>query len=71
MSMQNNIGLWTSIPMYCPNCGELNDGYQKDDGKVRYECRRCALQMIRSYKNRRHDLIELTIPKGMGRLRPI
>jgi predicted RNA-binding Zn-ribbon protein involved in translation (DUF1610 family) len=61
--------LWTTVPMYCPNCGTINDGYRNSEGKIKYECPRCGLVMVRTYKNRRHDLLEITIPEGMARLR--
>lgn len=42
---------------------------QDAEGKSYFKCKRCTLSMIRSYKNRRHDNIEITIPKGLARMR--
>lgn len=33
---------WTPIPMYCSNCGALLYGYRNDEGKIKYECKRCG-----------------------------
>ena len=65
----SNEERWTTVPMYCPNCGTLNGGYRNSEGKIKYECPKCRLVMVRTYKNRRHDLLEITIPDGMVRLR--
>lgn len=54
---------WTRVPMYCPKCGTLNDGFQNEEGKLRYECKRCKVIMVRSYKNRRSEVLELKISK--------
>lgn len=61
-------GSWNMVQMYCPNCGTLNVGYKGKDGKHCFRCQQCAVVMIRSYKNRRQDLIEVTVPKGTDRL---
>ena len=65
---REKIVLWATVQMYCPNCGTLNVGYEDSNGKHRFQCKRCAVVMVRSYKNRRHDLIELTVPQEKGRL---
>ena len=67
--MKKNYDEWTTVPMYCPNCGTLNNGYKNSEGKIKYECPQCGLVMVRTYKNRRHDLLDITIPEGMARLR--
>ena len=53
--------------MYCPNCGTLSIGYQRE-GLTEFECGRCLTMFVRSYKNRRQDLLLITIPKGTVRL---
>lgn len=60
---------WTRVPMYCPKCGTLNDGYQDEEGKLRYECNRCKVTMVRSYKNRRSEVLEIKLPKEMSKER--
>lgn len=67
--MKKKYDEWTTVPMYCPNCGTINNGYAGSEGKIKYECPRCGLVMVRTYKNRRHDLLDITIPEGMERLR--
>lgn len=66
---QNNRKCWETVSMYCPNCATLNTGYKDEEGKVKFQCNRCKMVMVRMYKNRRHDIIEVTIPDGMTRLR--
>ena len=55
---------WTPLPMYCNNCGQLNYGYQRRDGRIKYACKRCKLMYVRTIKSRRHQIIELYAPKG-------
>ena len=66
---QNNKNIWTVVQMYCPNCGTLNYGYKDSDGRNHFECKKCTLIMVRAYKNRRHDTVEITIPPGVERLK--
>lgn len=68
MIIQREINAWMVIQMYCPNCGTLNNGYQDQDGKHHFQCGKCGVAMVRYYKNRRHDLIEVTIPRDRERL---
>ena len=58
---------WIPKQMYCPNCGTLSIGYQRE-GLTEFECGRCLTMFVRSYKNRRQDLLLITIPKGKVRL---
>ncbi len=67
--MDQRKDYWIPVPLYCPNCGNLSEGYRNAEGKIKYECNRCKLVMVRSYKNRRQDLLELFIPQGMERIR--
>ena len=55
---------WTPIPMYCSNCGALLYGYRNDEGKIKYECKRCGTVAVRVQKGRRHDKIDLYAPEG-------
>lgn len=67
MNQKENT-VWETVPMYCPNCGQFNLGYKDEEGRIKYQCSKCTMVMVRSYKNRRHDIIEVTIPNGMRRL---
>lgn len=58
---------WTPIPMYCSNCGALLYGYRNDEGKIKYECKRCGTVAVRVQKGRRHDKIDLYAPEGQVR----
>lgn len=53
--------------MYCSNCGELLYGYRNDEGKIKYECKRCGTVAVRVQKGRRHDKIDLYAPEGQVR----
>ncbi len=66
--VQKESNAWTVVKIYCPNCGTLNVGYQDENGRHRFQCKYCGVVMVRSYKNRRHDLIEVTLPKDADRL---
>ena len=57
---------WVMFPMFCCNCGTLNYGVQRDDGKVRYECSCCSARMLREDKNRRHQTIDLYAPTKLN-----
>lgn len=48
-------------PMYCPQCGTLNIGYEDENGKICYECKnpRCRLVFVRIPKSRRHESVDL------------
>ena len=59
---------WTEVQMFCPNCGTLNVGYKDQEGKYRFRCKRCGVVMLRSYKNRRQDVIEVTQQQDRGLL---
>ena len=59
---KKEMGSWTAVQMYCPNCGTLNVGYKDQEGKYRFRCKRCTVVLLRSYKNRRQDVIEITLP---------
>ncbi len=56
---------WTCLPIYCPNCGQLNYGCKDAKERIRYECNRCTLVMIRVIKTRRQENLMLFLPDGM------
>ncbi len=53
-----------SIQIYCPNCGTLNVGQPLDNGEHLFRCENCRVMMVRSHRSRRHNTIELIVPKG-------
>ena len=53
---------WSSFTIYCPNCGTLLSGVKDKNGKVRYRCRKCGIEMTRTSKGRRHDTLEVYAP---------
>jgi len=66
--IQRELNTWTVVQMYCPSCGTLSTGYRDQNGSHRFQCQHCGVVMVRSYKSRRQDLIEVTLPKGTERL---
>ena len=66
--VQRELNTWTVVQMYCPNCGTLSTGYRDQNGSHRFQCQRCGVVMVRFYKSRRQDRIEVTLPKGTKRL---
>lgn len=59
---------WIPFSWHCPNCGAIVMGYQNDKGTIRIECARCGTVMVRSFKGRRHDTIDLYAPNGQERM---
>lgn len=53
---ERNDSYWIPKQMYCPNCGTLSVGYQRE-GLTEFECGRCLTMFVRSYKNRRQDCV--------------
>lgn len=56
---------WTPIPMYCSNCGALLYGYRNDEGKIKYECKRCGTVAVRVQKDA--DTTRLTFMPRKGK----
>lgn len=54
--------IWKLYPMFCPNCGKINYGYKSEDGRIKYECGKCTVRLVRVQKSRRHDTIEMFAP---------
>lgn len=61
---ERNDSYWIPKQMYCPNCGTLSVGYQRE-GLTEFECGRCLTMFVRSYKNRRQDLLLIMIMYGL------
>lgn len=60
---------WVPFSWHCPNCGALVTGYKNAQGTIKLECERCRVVMVRSFKGRRHDSIDLYAPVGAERVR--
>ena len=60
MSKENLLG----VQIYCPNCGTFNIGQSLDNGEHQFRCEKCRVMMIRSHHSRRHNTIQLIVPKG-------
>lgn len=58
---------WTPIPMFCPNCGQLNYGYRNEEERIKYECKKCKVVFVRTKKSRRHDCLDIYVPAGQVR----
>lgn len=54
----------SSVRIYCPNCGTLNIGQLLENGEHHFRCENCRVMMIRSHHSRRHNTIQLIVPKG-------
>lgn len=61
--------VWLPHQMYCPSCGTLNTGYKNGEGAIKYQCKRCQVVFVRSYKNRRSDVIEVCVTKRKSAMR--
>ena len=59
---------WTAIRWYCCNCGTLVIGFQNSNGTIKAECNRCRACMVRKYKTKGHDIIDIFAPPGMYRI---
>ena len=54
---------WKVIMMYCPNCGKLVQGYQKEDKTTKMECHHCGVKLLSKQKGRRHHTIDMYAPE--------
>ncbi len=59
---------WTIYSWYCPNCKNEVAGLKNDKNQIRVKCGRCGVEMVRTVKGRRHDVIDLYAPEGQERL---
>ena len=50
--------------IYCPNCGTFNIGQLLENGEHQFRCENCRVMMVRSRCSRRHNTIQLIVPKG-------
>ena len=54
---------WRPFSWHCPNCGSLVTGYKNADNEVKVECTKCHSVMIRKFKSRKHNAIDIYAPK--------
>ena len=59
---------WTIYSWYCPNCKNEVAGLKNDKNQIRVKCGMCGVEMVRTLKGRRHDVIDLYAPDGQERL---
>lgn len=59
---------WVPFSWHCPNCGAKVIGYKNEKGTIKVECTRCRVVMVRTFKGRRHDTIDIYAPKGEERV---
>ena len=59
---------WQPFTMYCPNCGNRVTGYKNDEGVIKMDCGRCTTVLVRRFKSRRHETIDVYAPKGTERI---
>ena len=59
---------WTIYSWYCPNCKNEVAGLKNDKNQIRVKCNKCGVEMVRTVKGRRHDVIDLYAPDGQARL---
>ena len=55
---------WYPFSWYCPNCGDLTRGYKNKEGTIKVECGSCHAVMVRTFKGRRHNRIDIYAPVG-------
>lgn len=58
---------WTIYYWYCPNCKEEVAGLKNKKNQIRVKCNRCGVEMIRTIKGRRYDVIDIYAPDGEKR----
>lgn len=58
---------WTIYSWYCPNCKNEVAGLKNDKNQIRVKCGMCGVEMVRTLKGRRHDVIDLYAPDGQER----
>ena len=58
---------WTIYSWYCPNCKNEVAGLKNDKNQIRVKCGMCGVEMVRTMKGRRHDVIDLYAPDGQER----
>ena len=58
---------WTIYSWYCPNCKNEVAGLKNDKNQIRVKCGMCGVEMVRTVKSRRHDVIDIYAPDAQER----
>ncbi len=59
---------WKAFNWFCPNCGKPVIGYKNKKESIKLSCEHCKIVMVRTIKGRRHDTIEIYVPRGQYRI---
>lgn len=59
---------WIPFSWHCSNCGNVVTGYKNQNGDIKVQCSKCHVVMIRKFKSKKHDTIDVFAPKGLERL---
>ena len=59
---------WVAFTWHCPNCGAKVTGFKNEQGTIKLECGHCRVVMVRSFKSRRCDRIDVYAPAGAERV---
>lgn len=59
--------IWVPFSWYCSNCGAIVTGYKNQNNDIKVQCSRCQVVMVRRFKSRKHDTIDLFAPEGQER----
>lgn len=55
---------WMPFQWHCPNCGHIVIGYKNTSGVVKVECKICHVAMVRKFKGKNHDTIDVYMPQS-------
>ncbi len=58
---------WTIYSWYCPNCKNEVAGLKNEKNQIKVTCNHCGITMVRTLCSRRHDMINIFLPKGEER----
>ena len=50
---------WTIYSWYCPNCRNGVAGLKNEKNQIKVKCEVCGVEMVRTVKSRRHDVIDV------------
>ena len=59
--------IWVPFSWHCSNCGAIVTGYKNQNNDIKVQCSRCQVVMVRRFKSRKHDTIDLFAPEGQER----
>lgn len=59
-------GEWVPYSWHCPNCGTIVTGYRGSNGLISGECDRCSAVMVRHFRSKQRDRIDIYASKLLG-----